>query len=268
MLQEVNSLNALDRLIEDSRYAEYNRVITLNLDDEPFNQRNLVVLSNSEIISSRDVKHSIIESPKYSAVTGNAPENITWERPIQYVQVEVGGSTIHLINLHLKSKIPANLDDQKVDRFTWKSSSAWAEGFFISSIRRVGQALETRVLIDQIFDENIDAKIIVGGDFNSDLRDVPMEAVLGRIENTNNKDLNLREMMATELGIPESKRFSLIHRGRKQMIDHLIISRRLLSDYKNTEIHNETLKDESIAFSTDDKYPESDHAPVVIEFDI
>ncbi|MEM9748885.1 MAG: endonuclease, partial [Actinomycetota bacterium] len=33
------------------------------------------------------------------------------------------------------------------------------------------------------------------------------------------------------------------------------------------EIHNEILHDESLAFAGDAKFPESDHAPVVAEFE-
>jgi exonuclease III len=52
------------------------------------------------------------------------------------------------------------------------------------------------------------------------------------------------------------------------MLDHLLVSRRLLGWFKHTEIHNEVLHDESAAFATDKKYPESDHAPVVSEFEL
>jgi hypothetical protein len=46
------------------------------------------------------------------------------------------------------------------------------------------------------------------------------------------------------------------------------MSRSLLGHYRNSEVHNELLHDESIAFATDVKYPESDHAPVVAEFEL
>lgn len=52
------------------------------------------------------------------------------------------------------------------------------------------------------------------------------------------------------------------------MIDHLLVSRPLLEFYKGSEIHNEILHDESIAFAMDVKYPESDHAPVIAEFEL
>ncbi|MGD2247231.1 MAG: hypothetical protein PVF58_02415 [Candidatus Methanofastidiosia archaeon] len=38
--------------------------------------------------------------------------------------------------------------------------------------------------------------------------------------------------------------------------------------YTKSEIHNETLHDETIAFATDEKFPESDHAPFIAEFEI
>ena len=47
---------------------------------------------------------------------------------------------LNIINLHLKSKLPSNIPGQKVNSFTWKTPAGWAEGSFISSMRRVGQA--------------------------------------------------------------------------------------------------------------------------------
>ncbi len=46
------------------------------------------------------------------------------------------------------------------------------------------------------------------------------------------------------------------------MLDHILVSRALVAHYQGTEIHNELLHDESVAFATDLKCPESDHAPV------
>jgi len=40
-----------------------------------------------------------------------------------------------------------------------------------------------------------------------------------------------------------------------------------MASFIGAEIHNEMIHDESIAFATDNKFPESDHAPMVAEFD-
>jgi exonuclease III len=52
------------------------------------------------------------------------------------------------------------------------------------------------------------------------------------------------------------------------MLDHIIVSRLILRYFRGAEIHNEALPDESGAFRQDTKFPESDHAPVVAEFDL
>jgi exonuclease III len=51
------------------------------------------------------------------------------------------------------------------------------------------------------------------------------------------------------------------------MFDHMLVTRNLLAHCRVSEIHNEVLHDDSLAFATDGKYPESDHAPVVATFD-
>ncbi|WP_307717521.1 hypothetical protein [Streptomyces sp. V4I23] len=47
----------------------------------------------------------------------------------------------------------------------------------------------------------------------------------------------------------------------------MLVTRNLLAHYRGSEIHNDILHDDSIAFATDIKYPESDHAPVIATFD-
>ncbi len=91
---------------------------------------------------------------------------------------------------------------------------------------------------------------------------------LGVMWNTGNAELVNRILLPCENSIPESSRYSLLHRGKGEMIDHLLVSRTMLRFYQGTEIHNEILHDESMAFADDKKYPEPDHAPVVAEFSL
>lgn len=280
-LQEVNGqeqpnqprqLLALQQLIAGTDYANFNVVSTRTAGGaQVYDVRNLVILSRFPIADHQQIKHDIVPQPVYKKVTSippePAPDPVTWERPIFHARITLpDNSDLHVINLHLKSKIPSNIPGQKINNFTWKSITGWAEGFFLSSMKRVGQALETRAFIDQLFDQDSDARIVVCGDFNADLDAVPVEAIRGDVENTGNGDLAPRTMVPCERTIPESSRFSLYHRGKGNMLDHLIVSRPLVAHYRGSEIHNELLHDESIAFATDVKFPESDHAPVVAEF--
>lgn len=265
-------LLALDQLVANTEYALFNRVSTRTVDGtQVYDVRNLVVLSRFPIADHQQIKHDIIPKPAYKKVTASPPEpdadDVTWERPILYTRIAVpNNGDLHMINLHLKSKIPSNIPGQKINSYTWSSVPGWAEGYFLSSMKRVGQALETRSFIDQLFNQDSDARIVVCGDFNADCDAVPVETIKGAVEQTGNGDLDSRVMLPCEQTIPEPSRFSLYYRGKGEMIDHLLVSRSFLAYYRGTEIHNEMLHDESIAFATDKKFPESDHAPIVAEF--
>ena len=75
-------------------------------------------------------------------------------------------------------------------------------------------------------------------------------------------------MFPCELNVPSTQRYSLIHHGTGSMLDHVIVSKALYPYWVGTSIYNEVLQDESIAFATDVKFPESDHAPVVARFQL
>lgn len=263
---------ALKTLLAGTPFASYQLASTLTTNNEVYDVRNLVVASRFDISHRTQLRNSLIQPPAYQFVSANPPDTqagpIRWERPIQYVRVDLPGSrTLHVINLHLKSRIPSNVAGQR-DGFRWRSVQGWAEGYFVSSMKRVGQALEVRVLVDQIFDGDPDALIAVCGDFNAADGQVPVEAIRGRVENTENAALNRRVLFACEDTIADSKRYSLIHAGHGEMLDHVIVSRSLLAFYRGAEVHNETIHDESIAFGTDKKFPEPDHAPLVAEFEL
>jgi endonuclease/exonuclease/phosphatase family metal-dependent hydrolase len=125
--------------------------------------------------------------------------------------------------------------------------------------------------IDGLFDAAAEAGedaplIAVCGDFNAEGDEVPLRAICGQVEDTGNPAHGPRVMVPCELNVAESIRYSLFHLGHGEMIDHVLASRGLLATLDHGEIHNEYLPDESGAFRTDTKFPESDHAPVVAEF--
>jgi endonuclease/exonuclease/phosphatase family metal-dependent hydrolase len=282
-LQEVNGqeelglprrLLALAKLLANTPYAGYHQVSTMTEDGtQVYDERNLVILSRFEITEHHQHKHDFAPAPRYQKVTATPQETeakeVTWERPILHAKIKLDNTrALDIINIHLKSKLPTDIPGQKVDNFTWRTPSGWAEGFFLSSMKRVGQALETRMLIDTLFDADENALLVVCGDFNADLDEVPVEAIRGDVENTGNDKLAKRVIVPCERTIPEPSRFSLLHHGKGRMIDHLLVSRSLLAHYRGSEIHNELLHDESVAFGTDVKFPESDHAPVIAEFEL
>jgi endonuclease/exonuclease/phosphatase family metal-dependent hydrolase len=275
-LQEVNKESALDKLIQGTQYESFNRISTANNTGANHGQsQNVVILSRWEIIDHEFVLNKFVQPPSYQMLTAvpveTAAKPFNWTRAIVHAKIALPDQMLHILSFHLKSKIPFGIPGQRenipgTSAKKWKSSAAWAEGAFISSMIRMGQALEVRTLVDKIFADEPEALLTVCGDFNSESDEVPVEAIRGDVENTENPDLAGQVLVVCEKTIPASSRYSLIYQGKGTMLDHLLISRSLLAFYRSTEIHNELLHDESAAFATDKKFPESDHAPVVSEF--
>jgi hypothetical protein len=251
-LQEVNRqkdkavdyLGGLDELLKGTKYSAYDRAFTKNNATGANDEQKLLVLSRHKIEGCTEIKHDYVKAPLYGKMTSLPPEDaakeITWERPVFYLKIELAaGRILHLVDLHLKSRIPTEIKGQKVGQYAWKTAGAWAEGFFLSSMKRVGQALEVRVT-----------------------------AIRGPVEETANPALVGRIMVPCELSVPEPSRFSILHLGKGSMFDQILVSRSLLAYYRGAEIHNEALHDESGAFRTNKQFPESDHAPVVAEFEL
>jgi endonuclease/exonuclease/phosphatase family metal-dependent hydrolase len=284
-LQEVDSqrdrgkerrLAALDQLIADTPYADYHRLATLSRSRRaPRDKHNLVILSRWPFSRELQVLHDLVTPPLHRTVhdssdadTGQSEQQpIEWDRPLLYAAVELPvGRRLHLINLHLRAPRAAFLPGQKTDANTWRSMAAWAEGFFLASVKRAGQALEARLFIDQLFDAEPDALIAVCGDFNADAHEVPVRTICGDEEDAGNPHLALRTLVPVERSLADSLRFSVVHHGRPQMLDHVLVSRPLLAWYRSVEVHNEALGDELVTSQAVRGSPESFHAPVIASF--
>lgn len=265
-------LHTLRALLQGTRYANHQMVSTKTADGaQVYDKRNLVTLfpPDFRLIHTAQIDGHVVPNPAYQrTIAGDeTAKTLNWERPLLSVTIESPqGVQMHILNAHFKSKLATRASGEMVDRYTWKSAAAWAEGFFVSSMKRVGAALEARVVIDQIFDAAPDALVLIAGDFNAHSDEVPVMALRGRVEDTGNGDLSNRVMMPLENNIPASNRYTLFHHGRGEMIDHILASRRFVQAFSHAEIHNEILADESVAYAFDSKHPESDHAPVVAAF--
>ena len=281
-LQEVNGqrpaaggprqLLALDRLLEDTSYAGFHRVATTGAAGRgAADVHNLVILSRWPITERQQVHHDLVPPPAYGSVTAapvpEAAEPVRWDRPILSATVETPGAAgLHVINLHLRAPLAAAIKGQKQGEFTWRSAGGWAEGFFLATVKRNGQALEARLLVERILEREPDALIALCGDFNAEEHEAPLRTLEAAVEDTGNGLLAGRVLVPLERALPSSQRFSVLHHGRKVMLDHILVSRALLARYRHMEVHNEALGDELVAYATVSRSPESYHAPLVAAF--
>lgn len=281
-VQEVNAerpepggdrqLIALDRLLEGTAYNDHHRVSTVHPGSGlPADRHNLAILSRWPIAGSRQYHHSFVSPLIHTFVTadeaGAGSRSLQWDRPFLHARISLpDGMFLELINVHLKAPLASAIPGQKLNQFAWKSCSGWAEGYYVAALKRSGQALEVRMLVDRLFDADPDARILVSGDFNAEEREPPARIIAADLEDTANGRLAGRVMVPLEHSLPESRRYSIIHQGRKIMLDHMFASRALLSVYRGMEIHNEALGDELVAYTTIAGSPESYHAPIVASF--
>lgn len=282
-LQEVNGqrppgggprqLLALDRLLAETPYAGFHLISSSRVSGPDSEAErgadavhNLVILSRHPFGSTEELRHHLVEPPTYRPKTARPAvgreQAIEWDRPILAAAIELAaGRRLHVVNLHLRAPLAAPVPGQKKDAHTWRSVSGWAEGFFLATVKRAGQALETRLFIERIFDHDARALVAVCGDFNAEERQTPLRTIRADSADTGNAALEARALVPLERTLPASQRFSVVHGGHKEMLDHVLVSRALLDCYRHVEVHNEGLADE-----LSDAGPASHHAPLVAEF--
>lgn len=268
---------ALDRLLETTPYAGFARAATGHgpagrESEAPEDIHNLVVLSRFPITGQAQLRNGLVPAVQAPAIAGittaEEPGPLTWDRPLLHVTLRLeGGRLLHLINLHLRSPTGSYLPGQKSGPFSWTSIGGWATATFLSGIKRSGQALEARLLVERLLAADPDAWIAVCGDCNAVESEVPLRILIAADEDTGNGALAAGSLIPIERSIPADRRFSVIHHGRPQLLDHILVSRALYAAYRDIEIHNETLGDELVAYRSVIDPPESLHAPLVAGFE-
>ncbi|MBI5163971.1 MAG: endonuclease/exonuclease/phosphatase family protein [Magnetospirillum sp.] len=262
----------LDKLLAGTAAAGFHRVVSLSRGGvRPADRHNLVILSRLPVLEHRQVWHDLVTPPAWRPSTAwpqpSAAEAVEWDRPILHAVLDAGaGRRLHLVDVHLRAPRAAWLPGQKEEHGRWQSVGGWAEGFFLAAVKRVGQALEVRLLVERIFDAEPEALIAVCGDFNADDREAPVRTIRGDEEDTGNGHLAARMLVPVERSLPDDRRHSVIHHGRRLMLDHILVSRPLMGWFIAAEVHNEALGDELVAPATVFATPESFHAPLVAEF--
>jgi endonuclease/exonuclease/phosphatase family metal-dependent hydrolase len=215
--------------------------------------------------------HVLVPPAHYRPQTANPCSDnaleVRFERPLLVTDVEPpGGELLTAINLHLRAPLAAVVAGQKLEPFVWRSVGGWAEGYFLAAIQRAGQGLEVRLCLEQLFDADPHRLIAIAGDFNAEDGEVPVRIIVGAEESTGNAALSGRSLVVLDRAVAQDRRWSILHHGRAQMLDHIMVSRRLYSRFIAIDVHNEALGDEFVGYARHMQVASSYHAPVVAEF--
>lgn len=267
--------DALAALLQGTPYAGFHRAHTTLKDGRgPLDVHNLVTLSRHPIVRHDQLWNDLVPPPRYALRTAGpgarGSDEVHWDRPVLHAEIDVGsGRVLHVFNLHLRAPLSSYIPGQKMGPFKWRTVSGWAEGFFVASVKRSGQALEVRFAIDRLFDAATEPPLIaVCGDMNAEEHEMPLRILRADRLETENPALADRMMVPMEQAAPEARRYSVIHGGRTVMLDHMLVSRALFGRFRTIDIHNEALTDELTDYQHGEDLSVSHHAPIVASFDL
>ena len=282
-LQEVNGqkpqgggprqLEALDRLLDGLPEAEFFRATTTNNRTGGVgDQHNLVVLSRWPMREVHEIHHDFVDPPRWRRDTAipadTDPEPVEWDRPILYLSIDLPGErTLHVFDIHFRAPLAAPVPGQKLSAQQWKTVSGWAEGYFVATMKRIGQALELRLSVDRLVDAEKRPLVAVAGDFNAERFESPLRIAVADVEDTGNSEHAPYRLTPVERTLPEEQRYTVLHHGRQLMLDHILVTPGLLDRLNVVTIHNDALADEVDANCGPDGPVGSFHAPIVATFD-
>lgn len=200
---------------------------------------------------------------------GGSARSVLFERPLLVTKIELpSGARLSVVNLHLRAPLASAIPGEKTGPFSWRTMRGWAEGYYLSALKRIGQAFELCLVVDAILREKPDAFIAIAGDFNAEDHETPLRLAIGATEDTGSGSLSAESLVVLDRALPADRRWSVLHAGRPQMLDHILASRALYGHFKAIEVHNEALGDEVLAYEKALDAVGSYHAGVVATFDL
>ncbi|MEM7774221.1 MAG: endonuclease/exonuclease/phosphatase family protein [Pseudomonadota bacterium] len=234
-LQEVNGqkvpgegrreLIALDQVLDGTQYADRYRCATIAQSGKAGvgDTHNLVVISRYPIVDVREVRHTHVAPIGYVPVTATpepARKSIAFDRPVlRAVLALPSGQQLIVHNVHFRAALASPVAGQKRSASVWNSASGWAEGLFVSTMKRSAQALDLRLDVDRTLDDQPDALIAVIGDLNAEAYEMPTRILMAGPDETGNPMLASRALHSVADRLPEDQRFTIVHGTRRQMLD-------------------------------------------------
>jgi len=133
---------------------------------------------------------------------------------------------LRVVTAHLKSKLPSYPDDRSFPL----DEDERARGAGYALTRRAAEAVAVRVELNRWMPREPDIPVVLAGDFNDEPRAVTTTLISGPEDgNPNRPDLgdpyrlyNLADRL------PADRAFSRIYQDRRELIDHILVSRPLL----------------------------------------
>jgi endonuclease/exonuclease/phosphatase family metal-dependent hydrolase len=181
-------------------------------------------------------------------------------------------TTLVLMVVHLKSPHQLPRTDGHGATQDEDGHYSAAEGAVRATVIRLAEALHLRSRVEARLMRDARAQIVVLGDFNDGPDSLPVRAVAGELaEAPRGRSADIDVASSLDAGVlhqcmkavPAGTRYTILHRGAGQQVDHILVSRTLWRRFRSARVLNEELRETA----TDGREEtESDHAPVVASF--
>lgn len=192
------------------------------------------------------------------------------------VRVEADAGPLDLITAHLKSKLLT----YPGGRFAPADEAERARTAAYALFRRAAEAAALRVAADEVLrGRGRDQALVVCGDLN----DTPDAATTQLLLGPGGSEIGTAGERTPDAGdahrlwnvaplVPEARRFSRVYRGRGELIDHVLVSRALLTHVTGADCAIDVQPADALPSVTDDPRarvgtPGADHAPVLVDLD-
>lgn len=192
------------------------------------------------------------------------------------VRVAADSGPLDVLTAHLKSKLLS----YPGGRFAPAHEAERARTAAYALFRRAAEAAALRVAADDVLrGRGREQALVVCGDLN----DTPEAATTQLLQGPGGSEIGTAGERVADLGdahrlwnlaplVPEARRFSRVYRGRGELIDHVLVSRALLTRVTATDCALDVLPGDALPSVTDDPRPRvgtpgSDHAPVLADLD-
>lgn len=262
-LQEVGEREWLDLLLEHEMIGgRYKYVATGSADARGIRS---VVLSTLPMTDVRVHTADVLPIPTLGQL--EAPEfaaPIPLRRGVVEVEVQPEGlGAVRVITGHFKSRRPVLLDASRKERK--RAAGNVGDAHLRAVFWRAAEAAFVRARVDTILDDR-DAKVAVLGDFNDTPDSVPLRLL---------RAAEPKALVDLTCLVPTEQRFTSMHDGRREQIDHLLVSATLAPlcttiaiENRHVRQHPHVPSDAQIAKGAGRPRLEfdSDHAPIWAEF--
>ncbi|MFO7651254.1 MAG: endonuclease/exonuclease/phosphatase family protein [bacterium] len=258
VVNEVREADSFKELVERLAYPTY------HLADPPVEQRRIQVgiMSRLPVLAA----NQWLEYPTVLPHEPGVVEQRAFRRPMPWVKVRLpNDETLFLLGVHLKSR-RAELEGFKMDV---PQRRQYVLGRALSASMRMLEAAGLRLLMDEVMDAGFADHFAVAGDYNAgpDSLTTVFVTGLGEEEGGDAAVNERRRLLPSSWKLPAERAFSYVRRGRRELIDHILVSQRLSLCMTAAGVENQLLEAAARSrWESGSGYPRSDHAPVWADF--